>query len=204
MPSKKKLSEETMKICNQCGLSIPKENSLDFNYCPRCAMPTIAWQKYIASFFHRLHINPCFRKAIVQFHKNEYQAAARTALIVVEERIKKQTRIDSYGKDLFAKAFHFTLDKSGKIATKPKITINKLRTEAERNEHEGTKLLCMGIMQGIRNIITHNSNEFPPKLCLTILMMCDLVLDIAENGSLLKERYCVWTKVKSPQELPPK
>ncbi len=132
--------------------------------------------------------------------KSEFTSAARIALIIVEERMKKMTKIDKHGKDLFAFAFSYKSD-NGTLTNKPLIQINQLITEQDINEHDGVKLFCMGLMGGFRNILAHNSAEVPPKTCLSIISTCDLVLDIMESGSILNKRVCIWKKVESPSKI---
>ena len=174
------------------------KESVKFNYCPKCANPTIIWQKLMEEFFFRAPLSQALDKAIIQFNKFEFEAAARTALIVVEEKVREQTKLSSCGADLFARAFAYKLDTDGKLVEKPLIRINDLATDEERNEHDGIKLLCMGMTRGIRNIVAHHNADLRPKSCFSILTLCDLVLDLVADGSILNERVCIWRKVSKP------
>ena len=149
----------------------------------------------MGAFFQRLPISPAFTRAIAQIHKNEFEAAARTALIVVEEQLKQATHLDAYGSDLFAKAFNYKLDSEGKLSDPPLIRVNDLLTESDRAEHEGIKLLCLGTSKGIRNLVAHNTTKLLPQTCVSILVLCNLVLDIITSGSILNDRYCIWTRI---------
>lgn len=183
------------KVCNHCGLFTDIRHSDQLNYCPKCGEPTIAWQNLMAEFFYRAHLSPALHKAVVQFNKCEYEAAARTALIVVEEKVREHTKLSACGADLFSKAFAFRQDADGRLIEKPLIRINDLANDEHRNEHEGIKLLCMGMTRGIRNIVAHHTASLPPMSCLSILTLCNLVLDLVTAGSILNERVCIWTRV---------
>lgn len=202
MKTKQKPELVETKICNHCGFSTTYKDWVIFNYCPKCAKPTIAWQKFMEAFFYRAHLTPALRKAINQFNKCEFEAAARTALIIVEDKVRERTKLSSIGADLFAKAFAYQLDAQNRVIVAPLIRINNLSTDEERNEHDGIKLLCMGMTRGIRNIVAHHDADLPPISCLSILMLCNMVLDFIVDGSILNERVCVWTRVsKKPSSL---
>src|SRR3972149_10975718 len=87
------------KTCDHCGFSTTYRESAIFNYFPKCAKPTIAWQKFMEAFFYRAHLSPALSKAIIQFNKCEFEAAARTALIIVEEQVRERTKLSSSGTD---------------------------------------------------------------------------------------------------------
>jgi uncharacterized protein (TIGR02391 family) len=120
------------------------------------------------SFFYRVPTSKALSQAMKQLLKNECEAAVRTALILVEESIRTKTGLDNQGADVVSKAFTYTLDTSGSVAEAPKIRVNSLLTEAERNEHEGIKLLGMGMMRGMRNIVAHSTAKISPKTCVSI------------------------------------
>lgn len=134
-------------------------------------------------------LSPILWKAINQFKKCEFESAARTALIIIEEHVKKKTKLSAHGFDLFSKAFAYKTDINNKVIKKPSIKINKLITDEDRNEHEWIKLLFMGISKWVRNIIAHNAKEIHPKSCLHILSICDFLLDIIDDWSILNERF---------------
>ncbi|MBP7528115.1 MAG: hypothetical protein KA801_09330 [Syntrophorhabdaceae bacterium] len=188
------LETKEKKICNSCGFRTIHK----FPYCPKCGKPSIAWQRHINKLFNMLPVSPKLRKSIQLFEQGQYESSARTALVILEEVIRETAKIDSYGVGLISQAFSFKYDlQTNSITVFPPIMINDLKSEEDRNEHEGIKLMLLGVMRGIRNIIAHHSKDFLPKECLQILMTCDFLVNIVTNGSLLKERICIWTRVST-------
>ena len=187
---------EQKQICNNCGFSTNDTTLFDANYCIKCGKPSIVWQNEINPIFSRLPMSKELSKCVQLFIKCEYESSARTALVILEDIVRKKTKIESYGSDLFTKAFNYKIDQTTNVIIDfPAIRINKLISDEDKNEHEGIKLLFLGMIRGVRNIIAHHSNDFSPNTCLQILFTCDLLIDIINDGSILNQRFCEWEKV---------
>jgi uncharacterized protein (TIGR02391 family) len=74
----------------------------------------------------------------------------REAFKAVEVRVRKQSGIDSSGRDLMAKAFG---------GEPPAISVESIGGRSGQDEQEGFKLIFMGAMQGIRNPKGHELME---------------------------------------------
>lgn len=143
----------------------------------------------------RGHLARGLAQARRQFRKREYEAATRTALVAVEEEARRITGIDGYGAELFARAFAYKSNADGSIVEPPRVHVNDLKTDEQRNEHEGMKILCMGVMRGVRNIVAHHNATLSPLTCLSVILLANMVIDVTRNGSMLNKRTCLWTKV---------
>jgi uncharacterized protein (TIGR02391 family) len=104
--------------------------------------------------------------------KSELDSAVREAFVILETAISEKAGIyNSHGRDLVAKAFNLEMDNStGEIKRTPLIAINTLKTESERNEHEGIKLMLIGFFQGPRNMFHHNQIPAPMDMKITIIL----------------------------------
>jgi uncharacterized protein (TIGR02391 family) len=195
---KESLSDRNNEIvlCANCKFNWTQEEKQPFNYCPKCGTPTEKWQENTSILFRQLPTSRSLEKATSLFRKNEFESAARTSLIIVEEALKEKTKVDSHGFDLVSRAFSYKQNPQRQIIEPPLVSVNSLNTESERNEHDGIKLFCMGAMKGIRNIIAHSTAHIGPKTCFEIILISDLILDVINNGSITNERYCIWRKVK--------
>jgi uncharacterized protein (TIGR02391 family) len=173
--------------CEHCKEPLPIK-VFNSNYCPQCCALTPSYKKVIQELLSRAHLIPELKDASRQYLKGEYISAVRTATIVVEQEVKKLIGNGTlFGIDLMAKAFSFTFDDSTKSITKePLIKINTLQTTTERNEQEGMKFLCMGLMMGCRNIFAHSNFHAAPSDCLSIIMMCNFVITQFKNDSLTR------------------
>ena len=85
-----------------------------------------------------------------------------------------------------AKTFSFEFDdKIKKLKKEPLIRLNSLETKIERDEQEGMKFLCMGLMKGARNILAHSTGEALPFKCLSLLSTIDFIIKEVTYGSPL-------------------
>jgi uncharacterized protein (TIGR02391 family) len=128
-------------------------------------------------FFKRARVIDEIEDAIRQYLKGEYVSAARTATIILENEVKKLIGDDTkFGVDLVTSAFSFNYDEATKTITRdPLIKINNLDTKTKRNEQEGMKFLCMGLMTGCRNVFAHSSGHASPADCLSLIMICNFL-----------------------------
>lgn len=175
-------------ICNQCG----KEHSLELensNFCGNCCAPTPSYKRIHEELFERTRIRKELDESKRQFLKGEYAASARTATIILENVVKDYIGSDSlFGQDLMAQAFSFTYDQtSSKVQKDPLIKLNNLDSKTKRNEQDGMKFLCMGIMAGCRNIFAHSIGHASPSDCLSIIMMCNFIIRQIKEESLAEQ-----------------
>jgi uncharacterized protein (TIGR02391 family) len=76
------------------------------------------------------------------FVDGHYAQAVFEALKALEQRVRRQGRLEGSGRDLMAKAFG---------GDPPRIDLAVWSGQSGRDEQEGLKLVFMGLMQGIRN-----------------------------------------------------
>ena len=111
----------------------------------------------IKAFFDVYNLHPALKDAQDLIYKSEFESAAREAFVVVENYLKKNSRLDSHGFDLATRALSFEVDKqTGEIKRPPLIAINELKNESDRNEQDGIRYMLMGFFQGPRNLYQHN------------------------------------------------
>jgi len=112
--------------------------------------------------FDLLQLHPIIKRASERLFKDgHYAQAIFEAYKALNNYVKrKSNRRDFDGKDLMAKVFGFNYDRAtGQIKRQPLLHLNELRSQSERDEQDGFKLLFMGSMQGIRNPKAHDLIE---------------------------------------------
>ncbi|ELB2135082.1 TIGR02391 family protein [Vibrio vulnificus] len=181
------MSNETY-CCNQCSKELP-EFLAELNFCVNCGALTPSYKAVIVELFERSQMRGELKEAMRQFLKGEYASAARTATIILENVVKDLTDNDSmFGQDLMAQTLSFTYDqKTNELTKTPLIQLNDLSSRTKRNEQDGMKLLCMGLMAGCRNIFAHSSGHASPSDCLSIVMMVNFVIAQLTGGSLAEQ-----------------
>ena len=151
----------------------------DFHYCPICGGLMPYTQKSIEDFFEVCNIHPMLKNAKRLFLKSEFESAAREAFVVVESVLRSKSGLDLSGRKLASNALTFSTDKNtSEITKKPLIAINELRTESERDEQEGIKLMLMGFFQGLRNLYHHNQIGSGVSNALTVLIDASFFLHL--------------------------
>jgi uncharacterized protein (TIGR02391 family) len=71
----------------------------------------------------------------------------------------------------------------------PALRLNPGRTQSDRDEQEGFKLIYMGAMQGIRNPKAHDAvPDLPPELAYEFLAMASLLLRRLDEGTARRRR----------------
>jgi uncharacterized protein (TIGR02391 family) len=71
----------------------------------------------------------------------------------------------------------------------PAIRLNRGRTQSDRDEQEGFKLIFMGAMQGIRNPKAHDAMpDLPPERALEYLSMASLLMRRLDEGTTRRRR----------------
>lgn len=143
----------------------------------------------ILEFLEIYRIHPRLKPAISLILKSELDSAVREAFVVLETVISEKTGItNSHGRDLVAKAFSFEIDNAtGEIKKAPLIAINELKTESDRNEHEGIKLMLIGFFQGPRNIFHHKQIPASMDMKITIVLQTSFFLWLIDGHSLLQK-----------------
>ncbi len=184
--SNNKLSKTV--LCKECNtkLSLP----LSANFCSKCCALLPSTRKFITEYFRRTTVNNKLNEAKRLFLKNEYIAAARVATIVLEKEIRKLIKDDNlFGVELMTKAFSFEYDeRKNRIIREPLIKFNSLKTKSDRNEQEGMKFFCMGIMEGVRNVIIHSAWFILPFRSLILISDIEYILqEITRGSSLIRD-----------------
>lgn len=167
-------------------------------FCPNCGSLMSYTQEILRNFFEVCDIHPKLKNAKKLILKSEFESAVRDSVIVLENCIKKKANLpNSHGKDLVSKAFSFTYDKTTQTITKPPlIAINNLKTESERNEHEGLMMMLIGFFQGPRNIFQHNKIGTSVHMMWSIIMQVSFFLYlIDDNGSILRKGHWIEEKI---------
>ena len=175
--------------CKQCGAKLPY-TIRNANFCPNCCALLDGTKKFIDNYFNRTNLNNELAEVKRLFLKNEYVAAARVATIVLERIIKRLINEDKLqGSDLMAKAFSFDFDeKTNTLIKEPLIKVNTLQSISERNEQDGMKFICMGLMKGARNVLAHSIGHTLPFRCLNLISQIDYIIkEIVGSGSFAQD-----------------
>lgn len=205
-------AKANLTCINGCSIPVPKKSLIrksngeytfgyyDFKYCPICGTLMPSTYKTLSDFFEIYNIHPKLNKAKELFLKSEFSSAVREAVVVLENCIKQKSNEPNLrGKDLVCKAFSFKYDKQTQVITSaPKIAINKLITESQRNEQEGIMMMLIGFFQGPRNIFQHNSIGTSAHMMLSILLQSSFFLYQIDNGiSILNNGYWIRSKISN-------
>lgn len=176
--------------CQQCNASIPQE-LYSANFCPKCCALSPSYKALLVDFFKRAFVLKELDEAVRQYLKGEYVSAARTATIILENEVKKESCDDGkFGVDLMSNALLFTYDSNANTVTKmPKIKLNDLSTNTKRNEQEGMKFLCMGLMAGCRNVFAHSHGHAAPEDCLSVVLLCNFALKQMKHKSIAEQLH---------------
>ena len=180
--------------CQQCGAS-HNIGSNKYNYCPQCGQPSSDLMLSRIDIFSRLPVSHLLKDAVRQYGKYEVEASARTAIIILEEEIRRFTGLDLVGAELIGASFSYKMDLDGNIVVPPLLKINNLKTDSEKNEHDGIKLLFLGLFRGIRNLLAHKNAKIHPRDAFGIIVFTSTAIGIVLEGGIANERHCIWTKV---------
>ena len=189
--------------CNDCGSTIiiakqpiPNEDgTYTFDYptprfCGVCGAMSPYHLGVLENLFAIYGLNERLDRARNLMMKSEYEAACRECFVVLENTIKSESGINNaHGSTLVNQAFSMTYDKaSGTITVFPRIAINSLTTESERNEQDGIKHMLTGFFRGPRNIYQHNRVKVGFGASFAILIQTSFFLDlIIKRHSLLSK-----------------
>lgn len=126
--------------------------------------------------------------AIDLLYLSQYESAIRKSIIILENEIKKIANLlNLHGADLVGEAFKFQIDKTGTLASEPKIKINELSDINEINEYEGLKLMLLGFFKGTRNLYMHNNISTRIYLTLNTFTQESIILRAIHGGVLSAE-----------------
>jgi uncharacterized protein (TIGR02391 family) len=107
------------------------------------------------------------------FRDGHYKAAALESYICVIEAVRNKSGLPADGDDLMNQAF-------GSERRTPRIQVNELKTDAERDEQRGFMYLFKGIV-GLRNSKAHSNRLFnDPSRAHEYLALSSLLLRILE------------------------
>ncbi len=122
-------------------------------------------------------IHPRIRKrAESLFRTGHYSDSILAAFKEISIMVKEKAELDMDGKSLMSEVFR---------ATDPRIKLNTLKTQSERDEQEGFMLLFMGAMQGIRNPQAHdNIDQRDPVRTLEYLAFASVLARKIDEGSI--------------------
>ena len=181
--------------CPECKTKYPSQMAkmtVYFNLCPVCGELFRKSKRTIISYLHLIcaHEEEILEPTLKLARKGELTAAAREALIALEDCVKRVSKLKHLrGKNLMTEAFSFDWDSATKKITKrPVIAVNKLRTESQRNEQSGIQHISIGLMVGPRNILAHNSGGITIGSSLSIISAVAFVLHhISSDGSRVSD-----------------
>ena len=125
--------------------------------------------------FDARNIHPAIATVSKQlFDDGHYKQATLDAFIRIEERVKKESSLNEIGFNLMMSAFN---------EDKPKIALNKLSNESEKEEQRGHRHMFAGSMSGIRNPRAH-STTFPETMdeCLDHLSLASALMRKIDNA----------------------
>lgn len=189
------MNDETFK-CNECGMTADVPQT-QFNYCPGCGALGTHWQALCNALLTLYEKEGRMAESLRLYRKAAYPDAARSALISIETELKRLGETQSYGTGLVDEVLSFEYDnKTKKCVREPIVKVNDLNSQNDRNEQDGIRLLISGMFKGLRNALMHDHVKLSPVNALSVVVMSNLVIDILNKGSILKERVCIVKKIK--------
>ncbi len=119
------------------------------------------------------YIKPEIWKYISQSYESEnYSDAIKDAMAVITELLRDKTGLDGDGRKLVGKALGFDKNKQ------PRIRINKLQTETERNIQIGLREILSGMYSLIRNPRVHEKVEDTQDTADAIIIFIDYLVNL--------------------------
>lgn len=171
----------------------------NYNYCPCCGNLMPNTKKIIIDFFNVYNLHPDLGAAKRLLLKSEYESAARETFVVVEKKLRQQSKLDLHGANLVTQALGFKYDNSKKVILEmPQIAVNDLSTESKRNEQDGLKLLLMGFFRGQRNLYQHNSIGSGVSNIMAVIIEASFILYLLDGHSITEKGH--WIKSKTSYE----
>lgn len=173
-----------MMRCPECGKKYSRaESKLTpyFNLCPYCGELFNKSKRAAMAYFNLTGAGEIelLRPSFTLIKKGELTAAARQALITLEEHVRSVSGLKKMrGRDLMFKAFSFQWDGAkNQITQRPVIAVNDLRTESKRNEQDGILHIAVGLMAGARNILAHHGGKTVIGNALYVVAMVVFVIE---------------------------
>lgn len=118
--------------------------------------------------------------AIESTYKAEnYSHAIVDAWHYLRDTVREKTGLDGDGHSLIGNAFG---------GENPRLRINRLETETERNEQKGMEQLLRGIFQGIRSPRSHEKNEDEKNTADAIVFFVDYLVSVIDKS---EEAYSI-------------
>jgi len=103
------------------------------------------------------------------FEDGHYRDAIYRAFVAVDNFVKSKSKSQLSGKNLMSQVFR---------QPNPKIQLNPLQTQTDKDEQEGFMLLYMGAMQGIRNPKAHeNIVQNDPHRAIKYISLASLLIE---------------------------
>jgi uncharacterized protein (TIGR02391 family) len=122
----------------------------------------------LLALYHEVIKHEVIRKETESLYSTgHYAQAIFEAYKTLNNLVKNKSGLDLDGKDLMAQAFS---------EKNPILKLNKMKTQSEKDEQIGFKLILMGVMIGIRNPKAHDSiRQTDPIRTLEYLALADLL-----------------------------
>lgn len=122
-------------------------------------------------------IKPVLWDAIVSSYRAEnYTHAIKDAMAVITVVLREKSGVDGDGQALVGQALGFSRGRP------PKIKINKLQTDTERNIQQGLQDILRGMYGLIRNPRSHEIFNDPKESADAIILFINYLLDILEES----------------------
>ncbi len=166
----------------------------DYLYCPHCRSLMPLTLKSVKNFFEVYHIHPKLKHALNLLYKSEYESSVREAVITLEEVLREKSGLDLHGQDLPSHALDFSNDENV-ITKSPLISINDLKTESERNEQKGFRLMLIGFFSGPRNIYQHKHIKNEVDGSISLLITVSMFLEVLDGKSFMKGGRWIMEKI---------
>ena len=116
-------------------------------------------------------IRPQLWGAIANSYRSEnYTGAIKDAMVVVTETLRDKSGLTNDGRDLVGGALGFSKDKP------PRIKVNKLQAETERDMQIGRQELLKGLYAVVSNPRSHEIYNYSQKTADAIIFFIDYIL----------------------------
>ena len=111
------------------------------------------------------------------FKDGHYARAVEEAMKAVNNRVKERTGLTVDGRPLMEKAFSIG---------EPRLRLNPLGTQSERDEQLGYMAILSGCMHGIRNPRAHEHRLVDtPRTALQLVVLADHLFDMIDRADVV-------------------
>lgn len=142
------------------------------------ALPTL--DTSLAAFDVRITDDDLRRATRSRFDSGHYADAVEAGIKALNECVRAKSGSTEDGDSLMTSVFS---------PNKPKLRINRLRSESEKSEQRGHMMLCQGVVAAWRNPRAHSSQiTDSPEMALAMLELIQHLMAVTKSATRTRSR----------------